>query len=387
MSGDLAMLRWDLRVGLQEPEQTESAIADAGGDGSAGGGISGDIAAVQFRKGEAERTRVDVDVGFVIGERRHAESADQRVKVSWFVAPARFELQWTGQTPRGQIVEVAEVVAAVIVRRRLCQWGRVRGIGGQAETVGVGGESVVACPGAAGEELLSLVVEVDLAGVGFVEFVAGFASQSEVGTRSGKEIAFIGGVEEDLRVDGDVLLLRAENVDCSQTVFAGGGGVQSVTGEEGDLRLCLEHVVKDGFGDRGFEVIAVLAEGDVCGVRGVAVAVVLVDALCEFLKQAADQVAAFDVAFAQTAGGHAAEMGLGFDQEDTTSEAGGCDGRGDAAGGTSENGDVGLQRVAHGCCSCVQTVRPVRSRGLGLRKRLISNASDMKVRLTNRPTQ
>ena len=63
--------------------------------------------------------------------------------------------------------------------------------------------------------------------------------------------------------------------------------------------------------------------------------------LRELSKQAADELPVLDVALAQPAGRHAADVPVILDQQDRPSQARGGDGRGNAARRRPEHDDVG----------------------------------------------
>ena len=77
-----------------------------------------DIAPVFLREREPQRPRVDVDVGLPVGDLGHRQRPHQRVEVGRVVAASGLERLRSAEPSGGKIVEIADILAAVVTGRR-----------------------------------------------------------------------------------------------------------------------------------------------------------------------------------------------------------------------------------------------------------------------------
>ena len=118
---------------LQKPQQSEHKAAMPLTDALTRRLIALDIAAILLGEWKSERTRIGVHIVLVVGNVSDRQGAHQRVEMLRIVATPRLEHLWSGETTCFEIVKVAEVVFAVIARRRLGQAMRVLRILGQTK--------------------------------------------------------------------------------------------------------------------------------------------------------------------------------------------------------------------------------------------------------------
>src|SRR5262249_11866006 len=109
---------------------------------------------IQLHKWETERAWIDVDVRFLIRQRRNRQSANQSVKMSRVIAAAWFEVFRARESTGLQVVEISHVVSAIVTRWRRRERHSIGGIGRQAQSERVCRQPIIAFTSGPGQELL-----------------------------------------------------------------------------------------------------------------------------------------------------------------------------------------------------------------------------------------
>ncbi len=84
--------------------------------------------------------------------------------------------------------------------------------------------------------------------------------------------------------------------------------------DDGDRRLFADHGLEDSFGHRGLGVVTILAEPNVFALGAVLLHVIRQLTGDKILEDAADHCTILDIAFAEAAARHAADMVVILDQ-------------------------------------------------------------------------
>ena len=195
-------------------------------------------------------------------------------------------------------------------------------------------------------------VAVDPSGAGLAELGAGLPPEAVGHVGGGRQVPFVGRVDEDFRLIAFAPARGAvQDADRDDASFlhldVGGVAVELPTVQDRDpVALRGEHLQEGLFRHGRLEVVAVAAVGDLGGVRTVGVAVMLPVAADELQEESCRRAPRRDVGGAQPVGRQAADVGGTLEKQDVHPFPGGGDRRRDAAGRASDDDDVvGLRGV------------------------------------------
>ena len=171
--------------------------------------IAFDVTAIFLGEGKAERTRVDVHVMLVVRNVGDGQGAHECVEMLRIVATSRLEDLWTCQSACFEIIEIAEVVFAIIARRRFGHAGSIGGVLGQTKAVGVGGQAIIGLACGSWQELMSLIVEIDDPGMRLAELLTRLATEAILCACCRIQIPLVSGIQEDFGFESSFFVLPA----------------------------------------------------------------------------------------------------------------------------------------------------------------------------------